>query len=327
MVSISKELVNYFQVEENDAGQRLDNFLFKLLKGVPKSHVQRIIRAGEVRINKKRCKGTDRLVMGDTIRIPPIRIAEKTTEKSNIVTPAKEFAIIYEDDVLLVINKPHGTAVHGGSGVSFGVIEQLRQARPESRYLELVHRLDKDTSGLLMIAKKRSALVKLHEMIRQNVPQKQYIALGLGKWPVDSGHIKLPLLKYQGQQGEKMVRVSEEGQYAHTHFQVLERFAFTPASALADFQHATLVQANLKTGRTHQIRVHMQSQDCPIAGDERYGDYSKNKRLQKQGLKRMFLHAYRLALPHPVTGENLELIAPLPKELKQFTESLKNESL
>ncbi len=326
MVSISKELVNYFQVEENDAGQRLDNFLFKLLKGVPKSHVQRIIRSGEVRINKKRCKGTDRLTMGDTIRIPPIRIAEKQTAQINH-TPAKEFEIIFEDDVLLVINKPNGVAVHGGSGISFGVIEQLRQARPQAKYLELVHRLDKDTSGLLMIAKKRSALVKLHEMIRQNIPRKQYVALGLGQWPEDSGHIKLPLLKYQGQQGEKMVRVSEDGQYAHTHFQVLERFEFLPTSSLADFRHASLMQANLKTGRTHQIRVHMQSQDCPIAGDERYGDYSKNKRLQKHGLKRMFLHASHLSLPHPVSNAPLELNAPLPSELLQFIESLQNESL
>lgn len=325
MVSISKELVNYFQVDENEAGQRLDNFLFKLLKGVPKSHVQRIIRAGEVRINKKRCKGVDRLEIGDTIRIPPIRIAEKIPQTST--APAKEFQIIYEDDVLLVINKPSGVAVHGGSGVSFGVIEQLRKARPDARYLELVHRLDKDTSGLLMIAKKRSALVKLHELIRQNVPQKQYIALGLGKWPQNSSNVKLSLLKYQGQQGEKMVRVSEEGQYAHTHFTVLERFQFAPTSKLADFQDASLLRASLQTGRTHQIRVHMQSQDCPIAADERYGDYAKNKRLNKHGLKRMFLHAHRLVLPHPTSGEPLELIAPLPDELNKFVESLRHESL
>ncbi|MGN6902048.1 RluA family pseudouridine synthase, partial [Neisseria sp. P0017.S010] len=223
-----------------------------------------------------------------------------------------------------VINKPSGVAVHGGSGVSFGVIEQIRCARPEARYLELVHRLDKDTSGLLMIAKKRSALVKLHEAIRNDHPKKIYLALGVGRLSNDRFHVKLPLFKYTGAQGEKMVRVSKDGQSAHTIFRVLNRFSdgLLHQVGLSDL---TFVEATLKTGRTHQIRVHLQSQDCPIAGDERYGDYQANKRLQKLGLKRMFLHASELHLAHPLTGEKLILKAPLPQELAQFIVMLENQ--
>ena len=225
--AISKDSVSLITVAEHEAGQRLDNYLIKILKGVPKSHIHRIIRAGEVRLNKKRCKPDSRIQTGDLLRIPPVRTAEKQRSSENRAqaVPAREFTIIYEDDALLVIDKPAGTAVHGGSGVSFGVIEQIRRARPEARYLELVHRLDKDTSGLLMIAKKRSALVKLHEAIRNDHPKKIYLALGVGKLPNDSFHVKLPLFKYTGAQGEKMVRVSEDGQSAHTIFRVLNRFS------------------------------------------------------------------------------------------------------
>lgn len=214
-------------------------------------------------------------------------------------------------------------AVHGGSGVSFGVIEQLRRARPEAKYLELVHRLDKDTSGLLMVAKKRSALVKLHEAIRNDHPKKIYLALGVGKLPDDNFHIKLPLFKYTGAQGEKMVRVSEDGQAAHTVFRALSRFSDGILHGVG-LSHLTLVRATLKTGRTHQIRVHLQSQGCPIAGDERYGDYQANRRLQKLGLKRMFLHASELHLNHPLTGEPLVLKAELPPDLAQFAVMLEN---
>ena len=317
MPTISKDLVNHLTLTEHDAGQRLDNFLIKILKGVPKSHIQRIIRAGEVRLNKKRCKPTDRIHAGDILRIPPIRIAKKTATPALSAAPAREFEIVYEDDALLVINKPAGVAVHGGSGVSFGVIEQLRRARPEARYLELVHRLDKDTSGLLMIAKKRSALVKLHEAIRNDHPKKVYWALGVGNFSQDKLHVKLPLFKYTGANGEKMVRVSEEGQSAHTIFRVLNRFTGNVIHQVG-VSAVTLVEATLKTGRTHQIRVHLQAQSCPIAGDERYGDYQANKRLQKLGLKRMFLHAAELQLQHPLTGEPLHLKAKLPQELQQF---------
>ena len=324
--AISKDSVSLITVAEHEAGQRLDNYLIKILKGVPKSHIHRIIRAGEVRLNKKRCKPDSRIQTGDLLRIPPVRTAEKQRSSENRAqaVPAREFTIIYEDDALLVIDKPAGTAVHGGSGVSFGVIEQIRRARPEARYLELVHRLDKDTSGLLMIAKKRSALVKLHEAIRNDHPKKIYLALGVGKLPNDSFHVKLPLFKYTGAQGEKMVRVSEDGQSAHTIFRVLNRFSdgLLHQVGLSDL---TFVEATLKTGRTHQIRVHLQSQDCPIAGDERYGDYQANKRLQKLGLKRMFLHASELHLAHPLTGEKLILKAPLPQELAQFVVMLENQ--
>ncbi|MFC2539952.1 RNA pseudouridine synthase [Neisseria sp. HMSC055H02] len=323
--AISKDSVSLITVAEHEAGQRLDNYLIKILKGVPKSHIHRIIRAGEVRLNKKRCKPDSRIQTGDLLRIPPVRTAEKQRSSENRAqaVPAREFTIIYEDDALLVIDKPAGTAVHGGSGVSFGVIEQIRRARPEARYLELVHRLDKDTSGLLMIAKKRSALVKLHEAIRNDHPKKIYLALGVGKLPNDSFHVKLPLFKYTGAQGEKMVRVSEDGQSAHTIFRVLNRFSDDLLHQVG-LSHLTLVQATLKTGRTHQIRVHLQSQHCPIAGDERYGDYQANKRLQKLGLKRMFLHAAELHLDHPLTGEKLILEAPLPQDLAQFVLMLEN---
>ncbi len=323
--AISKDSVSLITVAEHEAGQRLDNYLIKILKGVPKSHIHRIIRAGEVRLNKKRCKPDSRIQTGDLLRIPPVRTAEKQRSSENRAqaVPAREFTIIYEDDALLVIDKPAGIAVHGGSGVSFGVIEQIRRARPETRYLELVHRLDKDTSGLLMIAKKRSALVKLHEAIRNDHPKKIYLALGVGKLPNDSFHVKLPLFKYTGAQGEKMVRVSEDGQSAHTVFRVLNRFSDDLLHQVG-LSHLTLVQATLKTGRTHQIRVHLQSQQCPIAGDERYGDYQANKRLQKLGLKRMFLHAAELHLDHPLTGEKLILKAPLPQDLAQFVLMLEN---
>lgn len=323
--AISKDSVSLITVAEHEAGQRLDNYLIKILKGVPKSHIHRIIRAGEVRLNKKRCKPDSRIQTGDLLRIPPVRTAEKQRSSENRAqaVPAREFDIIYEDDALLVIDKPAGIAVHGGSGVSFGVIEQIRRARPEARYLELVHRLDKDTSGLLMIAKKRSALVKLHEAIRNDHPKKIYLALSVGKLPNDSFHVKLPLFKYTGAQGEKMVRVSEDGQSAHTIFRVLNRFSDDLLHQVG-LSHLTLVQATLKTGRTHQIRVHLQSQQCPIAGDERYGDYQANKRLQKLGLKRMFLHAAELHLDHPLTGEKLILKAPLPQDLAQFVLMLEN---
>ena len=309
MTPISKDLVSYLTTESDDAGQRIDNYLFRKLKGVPKSHIYRIIRSGEIRINKKRAKTTDKLQSGDIIRIPPIRLAEPV-HKSD--TPARTFPIIYEDEYLLVIDKPAGVAVHGGSGISFGVIEQIRQAYPQTKYLELVHRLDKETSGLLMIAKKRSALVKLHEYLRQHTPQKTYYALAIGHWDETVKQLKLPLFKFQNAQGEKFVRVdAEKGQYAHTSFEPVEYY-----------DGFTLMRVTLKTGRTHQIRVHMQSQGHPIAGDEKYGDFELNKQLAKQGLKRMFLHAAGLILPHPITGEKLSFEAPLPKELINYLNKL-----
>ena len=326
MPTISKDSVSHLALGSEEAGQRLDNYLVKILKGVPKSHIHRIIRAGEVRVNKKRAKPEQRTAAGDIIRIPPIRTAAPAAGSlKNAVQaapPPREFEIVFEDDALLVIDKPAGVAVHGGSGVSFGVIEQIRRARPEARYLELVHRLDKDTSGLLMIAKKRSALVKLHEAIRAGEPEKSYLALGVGTWQPENRHVREPLLKYTGAQGEKMVRVSGDGQSAHTVFRLLEHYGGSVLHQIG-ISHLSLVEATLKTGRTHQIRVHMQSQNCPIAGDERYGDYQANRRLPKIGLRRMFLHAARLKLRHPLSGEPLVLEAPLPDDLQNFLVMLK----
>ena len=324
MPTISKDLVNHICVQEHESAQRLDNYLIKILKGVPKSHIHRIIRAGEVRVNKGRAKPETRIQTGDLIRIPPVRVAERAAKSNLQPVPARHFEIVYEDDALLVVNKPSGVAVHGGSGVSFGVIEQLRRARPEAKYLELVHRLDKDTSGLLMVAKKRSALVKLHEMLRNDHPKKIYWALGVGAWQPALRHVRLPLVKYTGAAGEKMVRVgsAEDGQSAHTVFRVLDTFSGERPHSVG-VSALSLVEATLKTGRTHQIRVHMQASGCPIAGDERYGDYQANRRLQKLGLKRMFLHAYSLELDHPLTGEKLVLQAALPDDLQRFLDGLR----
>jgi 23S rRNA pseudouridine955/2504/2580 synthase len=311
MTDIRKDSVTFLDVDDGDSGQRLDNFLVRILKGVPKSHIYRILRSGEVRVNKGRIDASYRIQAGDQIRIPPIRVAERPVND----VPPGSFPVVYEDAALLVIDKPAGVAVHGGSGVSFGVIEQLRKAHPDWKYLELVHRLDRETSGLLMLAKKRSALVKLHDMMRANVPDKRYLALGLGSWDPSNKSVKLPLFKFHTVDGERRVKVAEgdDGQFAHTNFSVVERFA--------DF---TLVEAHLRTGRTHQIRVHMQASGCPIAGDEKYGDFAFNKELAKRGLKRMFLHARSLSLPHPLTGEPLKLEAPLPAELEGFLKKLRN---
>ncbi|WP_038308371.1 RluA family pseudouridine synthase [Kingella kingae] len=324
MPKISKEIVNHITIEEHEAGQRLDNYLIKILKGVPKSHIHRIIRAGEVRVNKGRVKPDYRIENKDLGHVTAqLDTAEKTVSGSLKPVPAREFDIVFEDDAMIVINKPSCVAVHGGSGVSFGVIEQLRQSRPDAKYLELVHRLDRDTSGLLMIAKKRSALVKLHEMLRNDHPKKIYLALGVGTWQPENRHVKLPLIKYTGAAGEKMVNVGSaaDGQSAHTIFRVLNTFSGSLMHSVG-ISALSLVEATLKTGRTHQIRVHMQSQNCPIAGDERYGDYQANKRLQKLGLKRMFLHAFVLELNHPLTGEKLHLKADLPKELQNLLDNL-----
>lgn len=306
---LGKVSVTFITIDADSAGQRLDNWLFTQLKGVPKGHVYRLIRSGQVRINGKRADQTSRLQVNDEIRLPPVRVAEVSEAQSNV--PAATFPIIFEDDALLVINKPAGVAVHGGSGVSFGVIEQLRAAHPDWKYLELVHRLDRETSGLLMVAKRRSALVKLHEMMRANVPDKRYFALVHGVWKDPKRAVKLALYKYNLPDGERRVRAQEDGIAAHTIFR-LQR----------NFKDATLLEAELKTGRTHQIRVHLCSIGYPILGDEKYGDFALNKNLQKHGLKRMFLHAWNLKLPHPLTGDPLDLQAPLPPELQRYLESL-----
>ena len=309
MNGLSKDSVSFVEIDESGEAQRIDNFLFKYLKGVPKSHVYRILR-GEVRVNKKRIDQTYRLKLGDLLRIPPIRVAEKH-EIEEVHIPAVEFPIIYEDDALVVVNKPSGVAVHGGSGVSFGVIEQMRRARPQAKFLELVHRLDRETSGVLLLAKKRSALTAMHEIMREGSSDKRYFALVLGQWKNARQHVKLPLHKFDTAKGEKRVMVREDGQESHTIFALQKSWA-----------EFSLLEAQLKTGRTHQIRVHLSHLGFPIAGDDKYGDFACNKVLMKRGLKRMFLHAYSIAFMHPLTGEAMRLVAPLPEELESFIAKL-----
>jgi 23S rRNA pseudouridine955/2504/2580 synthase len=319
MNGLSKESVTWTEIDEGSCDQRIDNFLCKHLKGVPKSHIYRILRSGEVRVNKKRVNQTYKLQLGDQVRIPPVRVAE--TQQSDYVPPV-EFPIIYEDDALIAINKPAGVAVHGGSGVSFGVIEQMRSARPQAKFLELVHRLDRETSGILLLAKKRSALVAMHEIMREGNSDKRYYALVLGKWHNVKQHVKLPLHKFDTPQGEKRVMVREDGMASHTIFSLLKNWPQSNllGSKLPEF---SLLEAQLKTGRTHQIRVHLSHLGFPIAGDK-YGDFPCNKEIMKQGLKRMFLHAHAISFDHPLSGEPLSLNAPLAPELQSFINILES---
>ena len=308
--------VRSLQVDADAAGQRLDNFLVRCLKGVPKTHVYRIIRSGEVRVNKGRAAADTRLAAGDVVRVPPVRTSAAAEARAARPAPAREFAVLLEDEHLLAIDKPAGVAVHGGSGVSFGVIEQLRQARPQARFLELVHRLDRETSGILLVAKRRSALTHLQEQFRGRETGKTYLALVLGEWPERLKVLDAPLKRYllpttDGGEGERRVRVAAAGdadaQRALSLVRVRER--------LRGF---TLLEVTIKTGRTHQIRVHLASAGHPIAGDDKYGDFDTNKALHRQGLRRMALHAWRLQFDHPAHGERIELLSPLPADLEEF---------
>jgi 23S rRNA pseudouridine955/2504/2580 synthase len=314
MKDLERNSVQLVTIAEEEAGQRIDNYLLRVCKGVPKSHIYRILRSGEVRVNKGRIDQLYRLQSGDVVRIPPIRIAEKAAGSAPV--PGAEFAVVHEDSHLLVIDKPAGVAVHGGSGVSYGVIEQLRAARPQAKFLELVHRLDRETSGLLLLAKKRSALTNLHDQMREGTTDKRYLTLVSGNWTNPRQHVKLPLHKFTTADGERRVVVQAGGQEAHTVFNLLRKW-----------QDFALLEAELKTGRTHQIRVHLASSGFPIAGDEKYGDFALNKQLQKANdtrgaLKRMFLHAYRITFQHPETGKPMTLTAPLPAECERFLVSL-----
>ncbi len=307
------------EVDADSAGQRLDNFLIRHLKGVPKTHVYRIIRSGEVRINKGRASADTRVEAGDVVRVPPVRLSEKVAEKAERPAPAREFPVLLEDEHLIAIDKPAGVAVHGGSGVSFGVIEQLRQARPQAKFLELVHRLDRETSGILLVAKKRSALTHLQDQFRERETGKTYLALVTGIWPANKKVIDLPLHKYVQADGERRVRVTTaddpDGMRSITLVKVRSTAAARPAQGLPAM---SLLEVTIKTGRTHQIRVHLASQGHPIVGDDKYGDFDLNKRLQKLAMKRMFLHAWRLQFNHPASGERIELLAELPPELADF---------
>jgi 23S rRNA pseudouridine955/2504/2580 synthase len=316
--------IRHVRIEEDSAGQRLDNFLVKLLKGVPKTHVYRVIRSGEVRVNKGRVGADTRLALGDDVRVPPIRVSAPAKD-SALPVPPREFPVVFEDDWLLAVDKPAGVAVHGGSGVSFGVIEQLRRARPAARFLELVHRLDKETSGLLLLAKKRSALLALQAQLRERGPErsmaKSYAALVAGRWPDNLKVIDVALHKYLDSAGERRVRTVDD---AHAD----GRRAITLVRVARHFADWTLLDVTLKTGRTHQIRVHLADAGHPIAGDDKYGDRALNRSLARGGavpetrFERMFLHAKGLRFAHPASGEPMALEAPLPAACVRLLDAL-----
>jgi 23S rRNA pseudouridine955/2504/2580 synthase len=294
--------VRQLTVDAESAGQRLDNYLLRVLKGVPKTHVYRVIRSGEVRVNKGRAAADTRVAAGDVVRVPPVRLPERPVSTA----PAREFPVLLEDEHLLAIDKPAGVAVHGGSGVSSGVIEQLRRARPQARFLELVHRLDKETSGVLLLAKKRSALTALQDQFRARDTGKTYAALVFGAWPRNLRVIDEPLHKTLDAAGERHVRVvskaHEDGRRSITLVRVVR--------AIGD---CTLLDVGIRTGRTHQIRVHLAHAGHPIVGDPKYGDFARNKAYAKaHRIERMFLHARELSFDHPASGERITLVAPLP---------------
>ncbi len=297
--------VRTLTVDAESAGQRLDNYLIRLLKGVPKTHVYRVIRSGEVRVNKGRAGADTRVAEGDQIRVPPMRLPAPSSAPP---APAREFPVLLEDDHLLAIVKPAGVAVHGGSGVSFGVIEQLRRSRPDARFLELVHRLDKETSGILLLAKKRSALTALQDQFRDRATGKTYAALVFGDWPAKLKVIDLALHKTLDAAGERHVKVvaadHEDG-----------RRSISLVKIVRQLPGLTLLDVTIKTGRTHQIRVHLASSGHPIVGDPKYGDFARNKLFARERqFERMFLHARELAFDHPATGQRITLNAPLPPE-------------
>jgi 23S rRNA pseudouridine955/2504/2580 synthase len=309
--------VRYLEVDASRAGQRLDNFLIGALKGVPKSRIYRILRKGEVRINRGRARPDYRLEAGDIVRIPPIRLAppaprpDQAAEGLAWLLPR----ILYEDDNLLVVNKPAGLAVHGGSGIHLGVIEALRRLRPQAPFLELAHRLDRETSGCLLIAKTRPAMLALHRMLREGAVEKRYLALVKGTWHGGARTVTAALDTHRAHRGERRVEVSAQGRESASVFTPQQRFG-----------NATLMEILLLTGRTHQARVHAAHLGHPIAGDEKYGDREFNRRLQPLGLRRLFLHAQRLRFAHPISGCKMEFKAPLPDELSALLERLAREA-
>jgi len=314
MNELSKDAVSWLTVGEESAGQRIDNFLVRVLKGVPKSHVYRMLRTGEVRVNKGRVGADSRLSTGDVVRVPPVRVAAPQTNRSTPRAIAR-LNVLFEDDAVLAVNKPAGLAVHGGSGIAHGLIEQLRAARPDARFLELVHRLDRDTSGILLIAKRRPALVALHAQLRDGGFDKRYLVLVRGRWRDAKRVVELSLRKFATKEGERRVRVEDDGRRAVT---VFYRHRAWP-------EHdppLALLEAELRTGRTHQIRVHLAHLGFPLAGDDKYGDFAWNRTLPKDGLRRMFLHAWKLGFDHPITGERVDLESPLPPELASLVARL-----
>jgi 23S rRNA pseudouridine955/2504/2580 synthase len=307
-----KPAVRWLDIGDEQAGQRIDNFLLRVLKGVPKSRVYRLLRKGEVRVNKGRIGPDYRLARGDRVRVPPVRVAgSATTAPAGGALARLANSIIYEDERLLILDKPSGMAVHGGSGVDYGVIEGLRALRPDAPFLELVHRLDRDTSGCLMVAKKRSELRNLHDLLRHGGVRKRYLLLAAGNWSNGPWSIDAPLKKNQLSGGERMVQVDDEGKAALTRFRCLDTFP-----------GASLVEADLATGRTHQIRVHAAWAGHPLAGDDKYGDADFNRRLRTLGLKRLFLHAHYLAFDDPQHDRAVEISAPLGDDLRGVIQQL-----
>jgi 23S rRNA pseudouridine955/2504/2580 synthase len=315
MSMLSKDAVTRLTVGDEAQGQRLDNYLARVLKGVPKSHIYRIVRSGEVRVNRHRAEASTRLEAGDELRIPPVRARASGEAAVRTAPPGLAMPpILYEDDALIAVDKPAGVAVHGGSGISFGVIERLRIGRPDARFLELVHRLDRETSGVLLVAKKRGALVDLHAQLREGKVEKRYRVLVRGRWRDAMRRVDLPLHATR-RDGEKRVHVAREGRPSATIFR-RERGWPELDPPLA------LLEAELETGRTHQIRVHLTHLGFPLAGDDKYGDFAWNRELARLGLKRMFLHAASVRFVHPTTGELMTVQAPLPDDLAGFLTSL-----
>ena len=305
--------VSFVKITESSEGQRIDNFLLKHWKGVPKSHIYRVLRKGEVRINGKRAKPETKLAIGDEVRLPPIKLNLflKPTPTSD-VQQCLQNNIIYEDDLMIVLNKPSGIAVHGGSGLSFGVIETLREMYPQGHYLELVHRIDRDTSGILMIAKRRSQLRRLHELLRNREVKKEYVCLVRGHWQVIEEQVEERLQKQQLDNGDRIVVLDDEGMKSLTEFTTIE-----------SFETCSLMRAMPISGRTHQIRVHAQSRGHELAGDDKYGDVEFNRLMRKNGLKRLFLHAERLTYTDPVTNKIMRFVAPIPPDLQAVIDTVK----
>jgi 23S rRNA pseudouridine955/2504/2580 synthase len=306
---LRKDAASQVTVGEEAAGQRVDNFLLRLLKGVPKSHVYRILRSGEVRVNRGRVGPDARLAIGDVVRVPPIRVADASRPPP---VPRARVPVLFEDEAIIVVDKPSGLAVHGGSGVAAGLIEQMRAARPDAKFLELVHRLDRDTSGAMLLAKKRAALTNLHAQLRDGEVDKRYAVLVRGRWRDEMRRVRLALHKFATKEGERRVKVDDAiGRQAETIFRRVETWPrHDPPLAL--------LEAELRTGRTHQIRVHLTHLGFPLAGDDKYGDFAWNRELAKQGLKRMFLHAKEITITHPASGERVRFESALPRDLADF---------
>jgi len=312
MENLHRPVVQCVDISTEQAGQRIDNFLLRILKGVPKSRIYRLLRKGEVRVNKGRIKPEYRLKSGDRVRIPPVRVTQSTPASPGGRSVQKlADAVLYEDERLLVLNKPAGMAVHGGSGLSYGVIEALRVLRPQAPYLELVHRLDRGTSGCLLIAKRRSELRMLHDLLRKGEVNKRYLLLVQGDWSQGPYRVNAALKKNLLHGGERVVRVDEDGKTALTHFHFLD-----------SYEDASLMEAELKTGRTHQIRVHAAHAGHPLAGDDKYGDKDFNRRMRRLGLKRLFLHAQTVDFEDNERHRNIHVSAALSADLRKLIQQL-----